>query len=121
MTSTIKDRLLLITIWVVACLVVWPTGEWPVNDDWAYVRAVQNLRTGAFHYEDWQGMPLFSQVLFGYPFLGLGGDGFLALRIPMMVLAFIPLFSSDFTWSNIKEIKGEMTTTFPSASKAGTW
>jgi hypothetical protein len=87
MTSTIKDRLLLITIWVVACLVVWPTGEWPVNDDWAYVRAVQNLRTGAFHYEDWQGMPLFSQVLFGYPFLGLGGDGFLALRIPMMVLA----------------------------------
>ncbi|HRH68275.1 MAG TPA: hypothetical protein PLB89_02090 [Flavobacteriales bacterium] len=82
-----KERLLLILLWLVACLVVWPSGEWPVNDDWAYVRAVENLKAGAFHYLDWQGMPLFSQILWGYPFLGLGGDGFVALRISMMLLA----------------------------------
>lgn len=74
---------------VSACLVVWPSGEWPVNDDWAYVRAVQALKAGAFHYLDWQGMPLFSQVLWGYPFLSLGGEGIVALRMSMMLLALV--------------------------------
>ncbi|MBL7940239.1 MAG: hypothetical protein JNL43_12830 [Flavobacteriales bacterium] len=87
MTTIVKERLLLIFLWVTMCLVVWPSGGWPVNDDWAYTRAVQALKEGSFHYLDWQGMQLFSQVLWGYLFLGLGGEGIVGLRISMMVLA----------------------------------
>lgn len=69
---------LLVLQWLAMCLLAWPTGDFPINDDWAYVPAVRTLLdTGAVQMPQWAGMNFIAHLLWGAVFgLFLGVDFF---------------------------------------------
>lgn len=61
---------------------IWPVGEFPLNDDWSYARAVQSwLETGRLQFTGWTSLPLIAQTLWGALFCLPGGFSFVALRL----------------------------------------
>jgi hypothetical protein len=74
--------------WLAALWVVGPDGVFPLNDDWAYARAVQHLlQTGQYDPGDWPAMTLWLHVLWGAAFCWLFGFSFLTLRLSVLLLA----------------------------------
>jgi len=67
--------------------VINPMGDFPLNDDWSYGRAVKTLlEKGRLQFTDWTGMTLIAQVLWGYLFCLPLGFSFTALRISTLTL-----------------------------------
>ena len=63
-----------------------PVGEFPLNDDWSYARAVQTwLETGTLRFTGWTSVPLVAQALWGALFCLPGGFSFAALRLSTAV------------------------------------
>ena len=63
-----------------------PVGEFPLNDDWSYARAVQTtLETGLPRFTGWTSLPLIAQTLWGALFCLPGGFSFAALRLSSAV------------------------------------
>jgi len=92
------DRLALLglcVIWALACVVMGPVGEFPLNDDWSYALAARSLsEDGKLVLSDFTSMPLITQLLWGYPFLLAGGGfSFTALRVSTLVLAGIGILA----------------------------
>lgn len=74
--------------WLLAWLGVFPTGNFPVNDDWAYAQNVRHLaEEGRFTFSHWPGMTLIAQTLWGALFCKLFGFSFEVLRLSTLVLA----------------------------------
>lgn len=91
-----KEFFLFLLVYLAAVLLVNPSGEFPLNDDWAYAKVVKHfLETGEILFSDWQGMTLLSQLLWGTLFCLPFGFSFLALRISTLVLSVVALF---FFW-----------------------
>ena len=43
------DILILGAIWIATVLLVWPVGNFPLNDDWAFAKTVKHLlETGTY-------------------------------------------------------------------------
>jgi hypothetical protein len=64
-----------------------PIGEFPLNDDWSYSRAVHTLIThGRFELSDFTAMPLLTQMAWGALFCLPFGFSFTALRLSTVVL-----------------------------------
>ena len=79
--------LLLGLTWGLMLLLVNPTGEFPLNDDWSYANSVKSLlERGEFWFSGIEGMTLIGQVLWGTLFCLPWGFSFLALRISVMLL-----------------------------------
>ena len=79
--------LLLVLLW--ACLVALadPRGDFPLNDDWTYSRAVRTLLTeGDYRPLPWGSSTLVVQVLWGALFCLPFGFSFMALRLSTLVL-----------------------------------
>jgi 4-amino-4-deoxy-L-arabinose transferase-like glycosyltransferase len=73
--------------WLLLVLVANPTGEFPLNDDWSYSKAVENLvEHGRLEFTDFTSMTLVAQVLWGALFSLPFGFSFLALRLSTVVL-----------------------------------
>jgi hypothetical protein len=52
------------SLWLLASWLIRPSGEFPLNDDWAYVLPVKwFVEQGTLHFTDWQFMTLVGQVL----------------------------------------------------------
>ena len=71
----------LVLIYVASIIVVNPLGNFPLNDDWSFARAVQNL----VEKKDWRptgftAMPFITQSLWGAIFCLPAGFSFNALR-----------------------------------------
>ena len=66
-------------------LLVWPVGEFPLNDDWSYARFVQSLLAGAPRYTGWTSLPLVAQGVWGAGFCLPAGFSFFALRLSAAV------------------------------------
>src|SRR5580765_8375698 len=82
------DLLILAAFWLVGLLVVWPVGNFPLNDDWAFARSVKRLlETGSFYPTAWAAMPLFTQTLWGALFCLPMGFSFNALRCSTLVMS----------------------------------
>jgi hypothetical protein len=81
---TVDPFLALALAWLGAVVATQPWGNYPVNDDWAYARAALNFAEGRFVYSDWQGMPLFSQAMWGALWIKAFGFSFTMLRISML-------------------------------------
>jgi hypothetical protein len=68
-TYAVPHMFVLIAIscsWRLMVLLVNPSGEFPLNDDWAYARAVQTLiQNGRLELTDFTSMPLIAQVFWG--------------------------------------------------------
>jgi len=58
-----------------------PVGEFPLNDDWSYARAVRTwVETGQLRFTGWTSVPLIAQVVWGKLFCLPSGFSFAALR-----------------------------------------
>jgi Dolichyl-phosphate-mannose-protein mannosyltransferase len=70
-------------------------GDFPLNDDWAYVTTVQNLVTNHdWRPSDWSGMIMFSQSLWGASFCAFFSCSYELLRISSLAAAAITMLVS---------------------------
>jgi hypothetical protein len=68
-------------------VLVSPVGDFPLNDDWVYARAVQSiLETGRFQLAGWSQASAFSQAYWGALFCWPSGFSFTALRFSSLAL-----------------------------------
>ena len=75
------------TVWVIAILLVNPRGNFPLNDDWCYGKAVVNLiRHHEIRFVGITTMTLIAQVLWGALFCLIFGMSFTSLRISTLAL-----------------------------------
>src|SRR5712671_6036943 len=82
------DLLILAALWLASLSAVWPIGDFPLNDDWAFARSVKHLlETGNYQPTEWAAMPLFTQTLGGALFCLPTGFSFNALRCWTLVLS----------------------------------
>lgn len=89
---------------VLSEFIVQPFGEFPLNDDWAYTKALNNLRLyGKIDIGTWPAMTLLTHVLWGYGFTGVFGFSFFVLRLSTLVSSFAGLVT---LYRIIQEISG---------------
>ena len=82
-------------IWVAACFLVDPRGNFPLNDDWSYAAAVRTLLDHhRLELTDFTSMPLVAQVLWGALFCLPFGFSFDALRVSTLVLGLVGVVST---------------------------
>ena len=74
-------------VWVVLAMIVYPAGDFPLNDDWSYGRTVKILvEEHRFHLDGWSSPTFAFQALWGALFCQVFGFSFTALRISTLVL-----------------------------------
>lgn len=78
-------------LWALAVVVVGPSGEFPLNDDWAYSDVVKGiLADGKYRVGDWPAMTLWTHVWLGALVCKLaGGFSYTVLRLVMIVLGLV--------------------------------
>lgn len=85
-----RSDLILLALWLLAFLIVWPTGNFPINDDWAYSKNVYNLvEKHQFVVDQFPAMNLISQTIYGSIYAWCFGFSFLVLRVSIFVLAIL--------------------------------
>lgn len=85
-----KYQILLAIMWLVAFVVVWPVGEFAINDDWSFAKNVYHLTVQhEFVIDTWPSMNLISQTLFGTAITSVFGFSHTVLRVSIFLLAFI--------------------------------
>jgi hypothetical protein len=93
--ADIINVLLIFGVWVAMVILVNPIGDFPLNDDWAYGRAVQSVvEKGDFQLSGWTATNLFSQVFWGALFCLPFGFSFTALRFSTLTLGLIGILST---------------------------
>ncbi len=92
--------LILITVWTVIVVIVNPVGEFMVNDDWAFVRALETLAfEGRMPTTGWGpswapgGPSLIVHLLWGRLFAFMGGFSITVLRISVLTLGILGSFA----------------------------
>jgi hypothetical protein len=74
-------------VWVVLAILVNPSGEFPLDDDWAYVLPVKALlESRTIRFTDWNTVSLIAQALWGAAFSWSVGFSITALRISTLSL-----------------------------------
>ena len=78
--------------WLLAIFVVNPSGNFPLNDDWAYATDVKNfLETGIFNPTGWTSMSLLTHVLWGALWSSVFGFSFEVLRVSTLAISLVCL------------------------------
>lgn len=77
--------------WVVAAILIDPSGEFPLNDDWAYSEVVNGVLTdGKYRVSDWPAMTLWTHVWLGVLVCKwTGGFSYFVLRLLVLVLGLL--------------------------------
>jgi hypothetical protein len=76
-----RAGLVVVCVALVLIILVYPSGEFPVNDDWAYAHSVQwLLDEHRVRLSDWIAMNLLPQTLMGGAVAELFGFSFYTLR-----------------------------------------
>ncbi len=89
-TKHLPSFFCLTAVFWLAVAAVNPLGDFPLNDDFSYGRSVYNLsERGIFLFDDWLGMPLLTQVLWGALFTKVFGFSFTVLRFFTLVSAWL--------------------------------
>jgi len=77
-----KFEMLLIFIASMAFAVVWPVGEYPILDDWAFVKSLEHLHfQGKLVVMEWNPMSLTGHLVWGLIFTKTLGFSFLSTKI----------------------------------------
>jgi hypothetical protein len=88
--------LALFLVYAVSVAVVGVSGDFPLNDDWAFLTTTRDfVRTGTFIPSGWSSIPIVSEALFAAPFCMLSHCGSDDLRLATL-LAAVLLFSATF-------------------------
>ncbi len=84
--------LVLVLLFLAVLSVTTPIGDFPLNDDWVYGRAVRHLlQNHEYRPTPWTSMTLLTQVLWGWLFSLPFGFSFTALRFSTLLLALATL------------------------------
>ena len=76
--------------WIAIALLINPTGDFPLNDDWSFGLPVEHLVTnGDLRFTNWQSQTLIGQVLWGAAFCLPDGFSFTALRISTLAIGLL--------------------------------
>jgi len=88
--GTAMDFLALTALWLLAVFIVNPSGDFPLNDDWAMSRSVKHLvEQGVYQPTGWLAMTLILHVYWGALFCLPHGFSFMAVRISTLVLSLV--------------------------------
>lgn len=92
------------TLWIVMIFLVNPVGNFPLNDDWVYGRAVRSIvEKGVFNLSEGHSTPnLFAQAYWGALFCLPFGFSFTALRFSTLILGAIGVIA---TYGLLREVK----------------
>ncbi|MBS4066236.1 MAG: glycosyltransferase family 39 protein [Chitinophagaceae bacterium] len=86
---------LLILVFLVAEIIVNPIGDFPLNDDWSYAKAVYYSMTDHYTIGHFGAMTLFTHVAWGMLFVKIFGFSFNVLRLSTFISVLIGLFFMD--------------------------
>lgn len=78
----------------VVALLVNPTGDFPLNDDWAYAEQVHELLAN-HHYQSSLMAMAFAQSLWGALVAGLFGENYTVLRFSTLALALVTMWATS--------------------------
>ncbi len=93
----------MIFLCVLAIITVNPSGDFPLNDDWSYGKAVKHLvEDGVYSPTGWSTSSLFSQALWGAMFCIPFGFSFTALRFSTLSLSLLCVLA---TYLILKQLK----------------
>lgn len=85
--------IIIVAIYILCILAVNPRGEFPLNDDWSYVRSAFALGNGhGLKVDEWSAPSLIGQALYGGLLVKLFSPDFLALRISTLALSCLMAF-----------------------------
>ncbi|MBA3679991.1 MAG: glycosyltransferase family 39 protein [Bacteroidetes bacterium] len=87
-----KYFLFILSIFIVCEFIVNPIGNFPLNDDWAYGKAVFISVNNGYTIGDFGAMTLFTHLIWGIGFVKIFGFSFTVLRISTLISAIISLF-----------------------------
>lgn len=97
---------LLVLIFIIAEILVFPVGNFPLNDDWSYARAVVVFNDKAeFNFGVWPAMTLCSHILWGSVFTKIFGFSHFVLRFSSMISALIAIV---FLYKLVRRISGNI-------------
>ena len=89
-----KPWLILILLWTLSFIIIWPYGEFPVNDDFGFSTPVKWLsENDELRLTYWQSMTLIFQVFLGYLWSELFGFSYFGLRILTAILGGIFIYT----------------------------
>jgi hypothetical protein len=87
------DWLFVVCLFFIAELLINPIGEFPLNDDWAYAKAINDyLNTGLINFSFWQAIPDLPQFLIGLVGCKLFCFSFTLLRFISIVCVVIMIY-----------------------------
>ncbi|MBV6655580.1 MAG: glycosyltransferase family 39 protein, partial [Mameliella sp.] len=90
-------------LWIIAGLIAWPMGDFPLDDDWSYAEAVKHwVDTSTYWVSDWPAMTLFTQVIWGGVFAKVFGFSFTILRWSTLVIGAIGIWAFRQTLVQLK-------------------
>ena len=78
---------------ILAYCLINPTGNFPLNDDWAWSRNVENFINGRWYYTGWESLPMLPQILWGAFVTKLLGFSYSTLRFSSILLSFVELLA----------------------------
>lgn len=100
---TQKPLRALAILWLLAIIMAWPVGDFPLDDDWSYAEAVKHwVDTGEYWVSDWPAMTLFTQVIWGGLFAKVFGFSFYALRLSTLVLTVLGILAFRKTMARLE-------------------
>lgn len=89
-------------IWLLMIYLANPLGEFPLNDDWSYGRAVQSLvEHGHLQLTGFTSMPLIAQVFWGALFCLPFGFSFSALRASTITLGLLGILTTYWIFEEL--------------------
>ncbi|WP_317899707.1 glycosyltransferase family 39 protein [Aurantibacillus circumpalustris] len=86
---------LLLLLFVIAEIFVNPIGNFPLNDDWSYGKALHYSITKSYTIGNFGAMSLFTHVMWGALFVKLFGFSFTVLRFSTLISVVIGVFFLD--------------------------
>ena len=83
-----KHEIALVLCYAIACILVDPQGEFPLNDGWAYAKSLFELHTNdCLVITEWQTIPMVPQMLVGYVLIVVNGAfSFFILRLSSILI-----------------------------------
>jgi len=93
----------LAVLWIAMALAVNPAGDFPLDDDWSYAKAVKGLlETGRVRLTEWTFMSLVGQVYWGALFCLPYGFSYTALRVSSLAAGLLGVAA---TYGSLRVVK----------------
>ena len=94
MISKLKSWHFVALLFLIVEFIIYPTGDFPLNDDWAYAKSIEVYnRTEIFYFSNWIAIPFISQFLIGVSITKIFGFSFFGLRFITILMSFVNLFT----------------------------